>query len=81
MRSPWGRTHGRATWSRRTLGAVRENPVLNRCDERLRPAGTAAQGALPACRRQPWTLRHAMVTPQKPWHVQEVPSASHPRLP
>jgi transposase len=59
----------------RTLVAVRYNPVLKRVYERLRTAGTVAEGALTACMRKLLTILNAMVKHQKPWHVQEIPSA------
>jgi len=57
-----------------TLVAVRYNPVLKAFYERLRTAGKAAKVAL-ACMRKLLTMLNAMVKHQKPWHVQEVPSA------
>ena len=63
----------------RTLVAVRDNPVLKRLYERLRPAGKVAKVALTACMRKLLTILNAMVKHQKPWHVQEEPIASHPR--
>jgi transposase len=43
--------------------------------KRLRRAGTAAKVALTACLRKLLTILNALAPPQKPWHVQEVPSA------
>jgi transposase len=58
-----------------TLVAVRYNPVLKRFYERLRPAGKVAKVARTAYLYKLLTIRNAMVKHQKPWHVQEVPSA------
>jgi hypothetical protein len=55
--------------------AVRYHPGLTAFSQRRCAAGTAKQVALPACRRQRLTILNAMVTHQKPWHVQEVPRA------
>jgi transposase len=75
-RTTWGgRAPVRATLYMSTLVAVRYNPVLGRFDARLRPAGKAAKVALTACMRKLLTILNAMVKHQKPWHVQEVPSA------
>jgi transposase len=75
-RTTWGgRAHVRATLSMSTLVAVRYNPVLQRFYERLRTAGKGAKVALTACMRKLLTILNAMVKHQKPWHVQEVPSA------
>ncbi len=65
----------RATLDMRTRVAVRENPVLTAFSQRLCTAGKAKQVARTACMRKLVTILHAMVKPQKPWHVQEVPSA------
>ena len=74
-RTTWGgRAHVRATLYMSTLVAVRYNPVLKAFYERLRTAGKAAKVAL-ACMRKLLTMLNAMVKHQKPWHVQEVPSA------
>jgi transposase len=74
-RTTWGgRAHVRATLYMSTLVAVRYNPVLKAFHERLRTAGKAAKVAL-ACMRKLLTMLNAMVKHQKPWHVQEVPSA------
>jgi len=45
----------------RTLVAVRDNPVLKRLYERLRPAGKVAKVALTACMRKLLTILNAMV--------------------
>jgi transposase len=75
-RTTWGgRAHVRATLYMSTLGAVRHNPILKRFYERLRTAGKVAKVALTACMRKLLTILNAMVKHQKPWHVQEVPSA------
>jgi transposase len=57
------------------LVAVRYNPVRNAFSQRLCTAGKAKKVALTACMRTLLTILNAMVTHQKPWHVQEVPSA------
>jgi transposase len=75
-RTTWGgRAHVRATLYMSTLVAVRYNPVLKRFYERLRTAGKVAKVALTACMRKLLTILNAMVKHQKPWHVQEIPSA------
>jgi transposase len=71
----------RAALSLSTLVAVRDNAVLTGFDERWRAAGKAAKVALTACMRQRLTILTAMVKHHKPWHVQEVPSASQTRPP
>jgi transposase len=58
-----------------TLVAVRSHPVLAAFSQRLCTAGKAKQVALTACMRKLLTSLNAMVKHQKPWHVQEVPSA------
>jgi transposase len=58
-----------------TRVASRYNPGLKRVYERLRTAGKVAQVALTACMRKLLTMLNAMAKPQKPWPVQEVPSA------
>jgi transposase len=57
------------------LVAVRSNPVLTAFSQRLCTAGKAKQGALTACMRKCLTILNAMGKHQKPWHVQEGPSA------
>jgi transposase len=57
------------------LVAVRYHPVLTAFYPRLCTAGKAKKVALTACMRTLLTILNAMVKPQKPWHVQEVPSA------
>jgi transposase len=75
-RTVWGgRAHVRATLSMRTLVAVRYNPVLKRFYGRQCAAGKAKKVALTACMRKLLTILNAMVKHQKPWHVQEEPSA------
>jgi transposase len=55
--------------------AVRYNLVLSAFSQRLCRAGQAKKVALTACMRKRLTMLNAMVKHQKPWHVQEVPSA------
>ena len=76
-----GRAQVRTTRSRRTLGAVQDNPVRKVFSERLRTAGKAATVALTAGRRTLLTILNAMVKHQTRWQPQEVRSASQPRLP
>ena len=59
----------------------RSHAVLTAFSQRLCAAGKAKQVALTACMRKLLTMLNAMVKPQHPWHVQEVLSASHTRLP
>jgi transposase len=65
----------RAVLYRSTLVAVRYTPVLKRFYERLRAAGKGAKVALTACMRKRLTILTVRAKHQKPWHVQEVPSA------
>jgi transposase len=58
-----------------TLVAVRDHPGLTALYARLCPAGKAKKVALTACMRKRLPIRNAMAKYQKPWHVQEVPSA------
>jgi transposase len=75
-RTTWGgRAHVRATLYMSALVAVRYNPVLKAFYQRLCTAGKAKKVALTACMRKLLTILNAMVKHQKPWHVQEVPSA------
>jgi transposase len=75
-RTTWGgRAHVRATLYMSTLVAVRYNPVLKVFYARLGMAGKAKKVALTACMRKRLPIRNAMAKYQKPWHVQEVPSA------
>jgi transposase len=75
-RRVWGgRAHVRTTWYLSTLVAVRYNPVLKRCYERLCAAGKAKKVALTACMRKLLTILNAMVKHHTPWQVQEVPNA------
>jgi transposase len=75
-RTTWGgRAHVRAPWYMRALVAVRYNPVRKAVSQRLCTAGKAKKVALTACMRKLLTILNAMVKHQKPWHVQEVPSA------
>jgi transposase len=81
-RTTWGgRPHGRAVVSMRTRVALRDNPVLKRCSERLRAACTGAKDALTACLRKRLPLLHAMGKPQQPGHGQAGPHASQTRPP
>jgi transposase len=59
----------------RALVAVRYHPVLKAFYQRLCRAGQAKKVALTACMRKRLTMLNAMAQHQKPWHVQEVPSA------
>lgn len=54
-----------------TLAAVRYNPVLQACYQRLRAAGKLAKVALIAWMRKLLTLLNAMVKHQTPWQLQE----------
>jgi transposase len=75
-RTTWGgRAHVRATLYMSTLVAVRYHPVLKAFSQRLCRAGKAKKVALTACMRTLLTILNAMVKPQQPWRVQEVPSA------
>jgi len=58
-----------------TLVAVRSHPVLIAFDQRLCRAGKAKKVALMACMLTLVMILNAMVKHQKPWHMQEVPSA------
>jgi transposase len=72
-RTIWGgRAQGRTILYRSTLVAVRDNPVLKACDERLRAIGNAAKVALTACMRKLLTILTAMVKHQTPWQPQAV---------
>ena len=55
--------------------AVRYHPVLKAFYQRLGTAGKAKKVTLTACMRKLVTILNAMVKHQRPWHVQEVPSA------
>jgi transposase len=75
-RTTWGgRAHVRATLYMSALVAVRYNPELKAFYQRLCAAGKAKKVALTACMRTRLTMLNAIVKHQKPWHVQEVPSA------
>jgi transposase len=75
-RTIWGgRAHVRATLYMGTVVAVRHNPVRKAFYERLCRAGKVKKVALSACMRKLLTILNAMAKHQKPWHVQEVPSA------
>ena len=72
-RTIWGgRAHVRATLYMGTLVAVRHNPVLKACYERLLAAGKAKKVALVACMRKLLTILNAMVKHQTPWQPREV---------
>jgi transposase len=72
-RTIWGgRAQVRTILYMSTLGAVRYNPVLKACYERLRAGGKAAKVALTACMRQLLTILNAMVKHQTPWQPQAV---------
>jgi len=72
-RAIWGgRAPLRATLYMATLAAVRHNPVLKACYERLLAAGKAKQVALVACMRTLLTILNAMVKHQTPWQPREV---------
>ena len=73
-RTMWGRrAQVRATLYRRTLVAVRDNPV-KAFYERLRAAGKAAKVARTACMRTRLTILKAMVTHHTSWQAQQMPS-------
>ena len=55
-----------------TLVAVRYNPGLKSCYERLRAVGKAAKVALTACLRKLLTILNAMVKHHTPWQPQAV---------
>jgi transposase len=68
-RAVWGgRAHVRAVRYRRTLAAVRPNPVLKAFYARLRAVGKAPTGARTACMRQLLTMLNAMLKHRPPWH-------------
>ena len=72
-RAIWGgRAPLRATLYMATLVAVRHNPVLQACYERLLAAGKAKKVALVACMRKLLTILNAMVKHQTPWQPREV---------
>lgn len=72
-RTIWGgRAPVRATLYRGTLVAVRHNPVLKACSERLLAAGKAKKVALGACMRKLLTILNAMGKHQTPWQPREV---------
>jgi transposase len=81
-RTTWGgRAHVRATWSMRTLVAVRSHPRLQAFYARLRTAGKAATVALTACRRKLLTILNALMPHHASWPPEEVLSAEHARAP
>ena len=67
-----GRAQVRTILYMSTLVAVRYNPVLKACYERLRAVGKAAKVALTACLRKLLTILNAMVKPHTPWQPQAV---------
>jgi transposase len=72
-RTIWGgRATVRATLYMGVLVAVRHNPVLKACYERLLAAGKAKKVALVACMRKLLTILNAMVKHQTPWQPREV---------
>jgi transposase len=72
-RTIWGgRAQVRTILYMSTLVAVRYNPVLKACYERLRAVGKAAKVALTACMRKLLTILNAMVKHQTPWQPQAV---------
>jgi transposase len=72
-RAIWGgRAPLRATLYMATLVAVRHNPVLKACYERLLAAGKAKKVALVACMRKLLTILNAMTKHQTPWQPREV---------
>jgi transposase len=72
-RTIWGgRAPLRATLYMATLVAVRHNPVLQACYERLLAAGKATKVARVACLRKLLTILNAMGKHQTPWQPQEV---------
>ncbi len=62
-----GRADVRAVLYMATLSAVRCNPVLRACYQRLRAAGKLKKLALVACMRKLLTILNAMVKHQTPW--------------
>jgi transposase len=64
-----GRAHVRAVLSMSTLSAVRHNPVLQACYERLRAAGKAAKVALTASMRKRLTILNAMIKHHPCWQA------------
>jgi hypothetical protein len=58
----------------RALVAVRYNPRRTAFSQRLCAAGKAKQVARTAGMRKLLTMLPAMIKPQQPWHMQEVPS-------
>jgi transposase len=72
-RTIWGgRAQVRTVLSMSTLVAVRYNPVLKACYERLRASGQAAKVALTACMRKLLTILNAMVKHHTPWQPKAV---------
>jgi transposase len=50
-----------------TVAAVRCNPVIRRCHERLRAAGKLAKVALTACMPKLLSLLNAILRTRTPW--------------
>jgi len=72
-RTIWGgRAQVRTILYMSTLVAVRYNPVLRACYERLRAVGKGAKVALTACMRMLLTILNAMVKYHTPWQPQAV---------
>jgi transposase len=72
-RTIWGgRAQVRTILSMSTLVAVRYNPGLKACYERLRAVGKAAKVALTAGMRKLLTILNAMVKHHTPWQPQAV---------
>ena len=70
-RTIWGgRAQVRTILYMSTLVAVRDNPVLKACYERLRAVGNVAKVALTACMRKLLTILNAMVKHHTPWQPQ-----------
>lgn len=62
-----GRASLRAVLYRGTLAAIRCNPTIRACYERLRGAGKAFKVAMTACMRKLLTILNAMVRTGTPW--------------
>jgi transposase len=72
-RTLWGgRAQGRTGVSLGPLVALRCNPGIKACDERLLAAGKGKTVALTAWRRQFVPRRNGMLKPRTPWQSQEV---------
>ncbi len=67
-RAVWGgRSRVRAARSMGALVAMRHNPVIRACYDRLCAAGKAKKVALTACMRKLLTILNAMVKRQATW--------------